>query len=91
MIQDFDSRSANFGSRRASRSPPSRCSALGIGVNTAIFTLVNAMLFEPPAYQKPAEIVQLFSQDTKDPKSFRAFSYPDLTATSAIRTLFSQE
>ncbi len=50
--------------------------ALGIGVNTAIFSLVNAMLLQPPAYERPSEIVQIFSQDKKDPKSFRAFSYP---------------
>src|SRR5688500_2301410 len=50
--------------------------ALGIGTNTAIFSLVNAMLFQPPAYERPAEIVQVFSQDKKNPKSFRAFSYP---------------
>jgi predicted permease len=50
--------------------------ALGIGVNAAIFSLVNVMVFQPPAYQRPAEIVQLFSQDKKDPKNFRAFSYP---------------
>lgn len=50
--------------------------ALGIGVNTAIFSLVNAMLLQPPAYERPSEIAQVFSQDKKDPKNFRAFSYP---------------
>ncbi len=50
--------------------------ALGIGVNTAIFSLVHGMLFAAPSYQGPAEIVQLFSQNKKDPQSFRAFSYP---------------
>ncbi|HEX7518230.1 MAG TPA: ABC transporter permease [Chthoniobacterales bacterium] len=63
--------------------------ALGIGTNTAIFSLVNAMLFEPPAYQRPAEIVQLFSQDTKDPKSFRSFSYPTYTDVREQNTVFS--
>src|SRR5213596_1104444 len=50
--------------------------ALGIGVNTAVFTLVNRLFFAPPAYSKPHEMVQLFSQDKKDPKKFRGFSYP---------------
>ena len=63
--------------------------ALGIGVNTAIFSLVNVMLFQPPAYQRPAEIVQLFSQDTKDPKSFRAFSYPTYRDVREQNTVFS--
>src|SRR3984893_3534670 len=50
--------------------------ALGIGVNTAVFSLVNTLFFAPPAYVKPHELVQLFSQDKKDPKKFRGFSYP---------------
>ena len=50
--------------------------ALGIGANTAVFSLVNTMLFAPPGYAKPNELVQLFSQDTRNPKTFRAFSYP---------------
>src|SRR5215813_2945590 len=50
--------------------------ALGIGVNTAVFSLVNTLFFAPPAYSKPHEMVQLFSQDKKDPKKFRGFSYP---------------
>src|SRR5437660_1550323 len=50
--------------------------ALGIGVNTAVFILVNRLFFAPPAYSKPYELVQLFSQDKKDPKKFRGFSYP---------------
>jgi predicted permease len=63
--------------------------ALGIGTNTAIFSLVNAMLFEPPPYERPSEIVQLFSQDTKDPKSFRAFSYPTFCDIRDQNTVFS--
>src|SRR6476469_8481377 len=50
--------------------------ALGIGVNTAIFSLVNTMLFQPPAYPKASEIVQVFSQDKTNPKTFRGFSFP---------------
>ncbi|MGI8431160.1 MAG: ABC transporter permease [Chthoniobacterales bacterium] len=63
--------------------------ALGIGVNTAIFSLVNQMLFEPPSYQRPTEIVQLFSQDAKNPKSFRAFSYPTYRDIREQNSVFS--
>jgi predicted permease len=63
--------------------------ALGIGVNTAIFSLVNVMVFQPPAYQHPVEIVQLFSQDKKDPKNFRAFSYPTYSDIREQNTVFS--
>ncbi len=63
--------------------------ALGIGTNTAIFSLVNAMLFAPPAYKRPAEIVQLFSQDRTNPKSFRAFSYPTYCDIRDQNSVFS--
>jgi predicted permease len=63
--------------------------ALGIGVNTAIFSLVNVMIFEPPHYARPSEIVQLFSQDKKDPKNFRAFSYPAYSDIREQNTVFS--
>ena len=63
--------------------------ALGIGVNTAIFTLVHAMFFAPPSYQRPNEIVQLFSQDAKNPKTFRGFSYPTYRDICEQNTVFS--
>ena len=62
---------------------------LGIGANTAIFSLVHTMLFAPPGYARPNEVVQIFSQDTKNPKSFREFSYPTLTDIREQNTVFS--
>jgi len=89
MIQDF-----RFAFRQLWKSPSFTIAAvavlaLGIGVNTAIFSLVNVMLFQPPNYARPAEIVQLFSQDKKDPKSFRAFSYPTYRDVREQNTVFS--
>ena len=63
--------------------------ALGIGVNTAVFTLVNTVFFASPAYAKPHEMVQLFSQDKKDPKKFRGFSYPTYLDIREQNTVFS--
>jgi len=63
--------------------------ALGIGANTAIFSLVHTMLFAPPGYQRPNELVQIFSQDVKNPKMFRAFSYPTLTDIREQNAAFS--
>src|SRR2546423_13010569 len=63
--------------------------ALGIGVNTAIFSLVHVMVFQPPPYKQPAQIVQLFSQDRKDPKNFRSFSYPTYSDIREQNTVFS--
>src|SRR4029450_13780370 len=50
--------------------------ALGIGANSAVFSLVNTLFFAPPAYAHPHELVQVFSQDKKNPKTYRGFSYP---------------
>jgi predicted permease len=63
--------------------------ALGIGVNTAVFSLVNTLFFAPPAYAKPHEMAQLFSQDKKDPKKFRGFSYPTYLDIREQNTVFT--
>jgi len=62
---------------------------LGIGANTAVFSLVHTMLFAPPGYERPNELVQIFSQDTKNPKSFRTFSYPTLNDIREQNSVFS--
>jgi predicted permease len=89
MINDF-----RFAFRQLWKSPSFTIAAvtvlaLGIGVNTAIFSLVNVMVFQPPPYKQPAEIVQLFSQDKKDPKNFRTFSYPTYCDIRDQNTVFS--
>jgi predicted permease len=63
--------------------------ALGIGVNTAVFSLVNTIFFAPPAYARPHQVVQLFSQDKKNPKKFRGFSYPTFLDIRKQNTVFS--
>src|SRR5712672_3058612 len=62
--------------------------AFAIGVNTAVFSLVHALLFQAPAYPRPTQIVQLFSQDVKDPKTYRAFSYPTYRDICEQNTVF---
>jgi predicted permease len=51
--------------------------ALGIGANTAIFSLVNAFLLKPLVLRNPQELTQVFSRDTRKPDSYRDFSYPN--------------
>ncbi|MDQ3200268.1 MAG: ABC transporter permease, partial [Verrucomicrobiota bacterium] len=60
-----------------------------IGVNTAIFSLVNALLFQPPHYPQPERVMQVFSQDKRNPKTFRGFSYPTYLDIRAQNTVFS--
>src|SRR5918992_6409434 len=62
--------------------------ALGIGANTAVFSLVHTMFFAPPGYAKPNELVQVFSQDKKNPKTYRGFSYPTYTDIRAQNSVF---
>src|SRR5215510_1928582 len=39
--------------------------ALGIGANTAIFTVINAVFLHPLAIEDPARVVELFTKDNK--------------------------
>jgi predicted permease len=89
MIQDF-----KFAFRQLFKAPAFTIAAvtvlaLGIGVNTAVFSLVNTLFFAPPAYLNPHELVQLFSQDKKDPKKFRGFSYPTYVDVRTQNTVFT--
>src|SRR6476646_11775566 len=89
MVRDL-----RFAVRQLSKSPGFTIAALtvlalGIGMNTAVFSLVNTLFFAPPAYAKPKEVVQLFSQDKTDPKKFRGFSYPTYLDIRDQNTVFS--
>src|SRR5205809_1441061 len=89
MIRDF-----KFAFRQLLKAPGFTIAAvivlaLGIGVNTAVFGLVNTVFFAPPAYIKPHEMVQLFSQDKKDTKKSRGFSYPTYVDIREQNTVFS--
>ena len=75
MLHDFRFAFRQLGKARAFTAAAVIVLALGIGVNTAIFSLVNALLFQPPHYPKPDEVVQVFSQDKKNPKTFRGFEH----------------
>ncbi|WP_415907369.1 ADOP family duplicated permease [Oleiharenicola sp. Vm1] len=50
--------------------------ALGIGLNTAVFSLTYAVAFSPRPFVEPERIVQLYTQDRTEPSDYRAFSYP---------------
>src|SRR3954468_13176944 len=89
MVQDF-----RFAFRQLIKTPGFTIAAvlvlaLGIGVNTAVFSLLNTLFFATPAYARPTEMVQLFSQDKKDPKKFRGFSYPTYLDIREQNTVFS--
>jgi putative ABC transport system permease protein len=51
--------------------------AIGIGANTAVFSLVNAMLLRPYPYEEPERIVRVYSTDLESGRRGH-MSYPDL-------------
>ena len=63
--------------------------ALGIGANTAIFSIVREMVFSPRPYPDEAQVVQLYTQDRKVPSRFRQFSYPTYRDICEQNTAFS--
>ncbi len=63
--------------------------ALGIGVNTAVFDVVRTLLFARPAFSKPTEIVQVFSKDKTNPRTYRGFSYPTYRDIRDAREVFT--
>lgn len=52
--------------------------ALGIGANTAIFSVVNGILLRPLPYQDPARLVMMWHNNTKEHKSQDWMAYQTL-------------
>jgi putative ABC transport system permease protein len=67
-----------FGARMLSKSPGFTfvvvaTLALGIGVNTAVYSVVDAVLFRPLPFTKPDRLVEIWQQDAN-----RSTAYPGL-------------
>ncbi len=63
--------------------------ALGIGANTAIFSLVNAFLLKPLLIQTPEQLLGCYSRNIHKPDVYRAFSYPNYVDLRNSNALFS--
>jgi predicted permease len=54
--------------------------ALGIGLNTAVFSLVDALLLRPPAVAAPERLVHVYSSVSGDFLSHTPMAFPDYEA-----------
>jgi putative ABC transport system permease protein len=62
--------------------------ALGIGANTAIFSVVNKVLLQPLPFAQPERLVTIHSRDERDGSLGQAFSYPNFEDLRAQRQVF---
>ena len=62
--------------------------ALGVGVNTAMFSLVDALLFRPLPVSSPSTLVDVFTSGG-DGDDYATSSFPDFTDLKAQNTVFS--
>src|SRR5215510_9116675 len=77
VLQDL-----RYGARMLMRSPGFTMIAvvtlaLGIGANTAIFSVVNAVLLRPLPYASPERLVALWESDDRRPSARGSIAYPN--------------
>jgi len=79
LWQDF-----RFGARMLAKAPGFTAVAvltlaLGIGANTSIFTVANALMLRPLPYSDPGRIALIFGSRADQPGQFQPFSHPRFT------------
>src|SRR5687768_12865696 len=60
--------------------------ALGIGANTAIFSVINGVLLRPLPYREPDQLVRLFTSFASEPRY--AISQPEFMDYKGLSQVF---
>src|ERR1035441_10393139 len=63
--------------------------ALGIGLNTSIFQLFDAIVLQPMPVKDPSAVVCVYQRIENDPGGYRSFSYPEYVALRDSNAVFS--
>ncbi len=63
--------------------------ALGIGANSAIFSVVDTVLLRPLSFPQPNELVAIWNSDAKQPNAHETDSFPDFYDYRAQSRSFS--
>jgi putative ABC transport system permease protein len=64
--------------------------ALGIGANTAIFSVIDSVLFRPLPYSEPERLVDVWGQNLREGKTEGTISYPDFLDLRSQNTVFTE-
>ncbi|MBX9604035.1 MAG: ABC transporter permease [Bryobacteraceae bacterium] len=66
---------------------------LGVGANTAVFSIINTLLFRPPVAERPQELVQLYqtsqNSDIRMLQEYEPWNYADYTDVRDENQVFS--
>lgn len=64
--------------------------ALGIGANTAVFSVLNSVVLAPLPYDQPANLVRLYTASQKEPDARQYLTVPDLVDVRDQSEAFTQ-